>query len=58
MFENYSDIVSVMDLCKMLKIGKNAAYELIKNKQIKSVHIGKAIRIPKKAIIEFVCSQS
>lgn len=58
MFENYSDIVSVMELCKMLRIGKNAAYDLIKTEQIKSVRVGKAIKIPKKFVVEFVCKQN
>ncbi len=55
MFENYSDIVSVMELCKMLNIGKNSAYELINSKKIKCVRIGKTIKIPKKYVIEYVC---
>lgn len=55
MFEKYSDIVSVMELCRMLNIGKNAAYYLIKSKRIKSVRVGNKIKIPKKFVIEFVC---
>lgn len=27
MFENYSDLVSIEELCEMLFIGKNVAYE-------------------------------
>lgn len=54
MFEIYSDVVGVSELCKMLNIGKNKAYELINSKKIKSVRIGRNIKIPKKYVIEFL----
>ncbi|WP_427340765.1 helix-turn-helix domain-containing protein [Caloranaerobacter sp. DY30410] len=43
-----------MNLLKKLNIGKNKAYELINTGKIKSIKIGRKIRIPKKAIIEFI----
>ena len=30
MFNNYDDVVTVEQLAKMLKIGRNAAYELVR----------------------------
>lgn len=36
MFENYSDLVSIEELCEMLFIGKNVAYELLRRKKIKA----------------------
>ena len=54
MFDNYDDVVSVNDLCKMLKIGKNKAYELLNDGDIKSIRIGKAYKIPKRYVIDFI----
>lgn len=36
MFNQYDDIILVHDLTKMLKIGKNKAYRLLKSGQIKA----------------------
>jgi excisionase family DNA binding protein len=54
MFNDYKDIVGVEELCKMLGIGKNKAYELLKNKAIKSIKIGQIHKIPKSNVIEFI----
>ena len=54
MFNNYPDVVTVQDLCKMLNIGRNNAYELIRCGEIKSIKIGRQIRISKESIIEFI----
>ena len=54
MFDNYDDVVNVDDLCKMLKIGKNKAYELLNGGNIKSIRIGKSYKIPKRYVIDFI----
>lgn len=36
MFNQYDDIILVQDLAKMLKIGKNKAYNLLQSGQIKA----------------------
>ena len=36
MFDNYPDVLTVVDVKTALCIGKNAVYALIKNKQIKA----------------------
>lgn len=54
MFNKYKDILSVNELCDILGIGKNTAYRLLKNKEIKSVRIGKVYKIPKKYVKEYV----
>ena len=58
MFESYDDLVTIEDLCEMLGIGKNAAYELLQRKLIKSFHIGRSWKIPKKAVEEYIYQQS
>lgn len=54
MFQSYNDVVTVPELAKMLRIGRNTAYDLISNGQIQSVRIKNQIRIPKDKIIEFL----
>ena len=56
MFRNYPDVVNVSQLQKMLCIGKNTAYTLLKNNTIKSVRIGRVHRIPKANIIKYLKS--
>ena len=38
-------VFSVPELARILQIGRNSAYELVKSGQIRSIHIGKNIRI-------------
>jgi len=56
-FRNYDDIVTLSDMMEILAIGRNKAYDLLRSGQIKSFKIGKAYRIPKICIQEYVLSQ-
>ena len=47
-------ILRVEDLMPILDIGRNTAYELIRSGQIRSVRIGRQIRIPRDALLEFL----
>ena len=58
MFDNYSDVVTANELCEMLKIGKNTAYDLIHTRQIESIYVKRQIRITKKSIITFLNQDS
>ena len=53
MFSDYGDVVTVSELAKMLKIGRNTAYKLVRSGAVKSVTIGRQIRIPKRNLIDF-----
>ena len=54
MFNNYPDVVTVKQVCEMLNIGRNNAYELVRCGAIKNVTIGRQIRIPKENLINFI----
>ena len=41
-------------LMPILGIGRNTAYELIRSGQIRSIRIGRQIRIPRDALLEFL----
>jgi excisionase family DNA binding protein len=44
----------VEDLMPILGIGRNTAYELVRSGQIRSIRIGRKIRIPRDAVAEFL----
>lgn len=50
------DASEVSDLQEMLNIGRNSAYNLIRENKIKHFKVGKSIKIPKIYIIEFMQS--
>jgi len=47
-------VLRVEDLMPVLDIGRNAAYELVRSGQIRSVRIGRKLRIPKQAVEDFL----
>ncbi|MDE6906484.1 MAG: helix-turn-helix domain-containing protein [Lachnospiraceae bacterium] len=54
MFESYSEIIKIEELCRMLKISKNTAYELIRSGQMPARRIGRIYRIRKIDVINFM----
>ena len=46
----------VEELMPILGIGRNTAYELIRCGKIRSIRIGKQLRIPKQALIDYLSS--
>lgn len=54
MFDNFSDIVNVADVCKMLRISKQTAYTLIRSGELPSKRIGRIYRIRKADVISFL----
>ena len=44
----------VEDLMPILGIGRTTAYELIRSGQIRSIRIGRQIRIPRDALLDFL----
>ncbi len=56
-FKEYPDIVSTKQMMKMLHIGRNKAFELLKG-DIPSIRIGSTHKIPKLYIIEYLNKHS
>ena len=56
-YRSYDELpltLRVEDLMPILDIGRNTAYELIRCGKIRSVRIGKQLRIPKQALIDYL----
>jgi len=58
MFNQYSDLVSVEDLCDMLAIGKNSAYKLLSSGEIKCFRHNRVWKIPRDAVTEYIVRKS
>lgn len=54
----YEELISIDDLCSILCIGKNAAYNLLKTGQVKAFRIGRIWKIPKLSVQEYILTQS
>ena len=47
-------VLRVEDLMPILGIGRNTAYELVRCGKIRSIRIGRQLRIPKDALVEYL----
>jgi len=53
-FTKYADVVGIKELQEMLGIGRNLAYNLIKQNKIEHIKINNRIFIPKQNVIKFL----
>ena len=56
--EEKSNILTVKELSKLLRIGLNGAYRLVRDGTIKSVKVGRQYRIPLKAVEEYLTQKN
>ena len=47
-------VLRVEDLMPILDIGRNTAYELVRSGKIRSIKVGRQIRVPRDAVVEFL----
>ena len=60
-YRSYDELpltLRVEDLTSILDIGRNTAYELIRCGTIRSIRIGKQLRIPKDALVEYLSDEN
>lgn len=55
MFEYVPDIMTFKECQDVLKVGKNTLLHLIHNRSIEAFRIGNRWKIPKDAVIEYIC---
>lgn len=58
MFNEYSDLINVDELCNMLSIGKNTAYTILNADKIKAFKAGRIWKIPKLSVEKYILEQS
>ncbi|MCC8022298.1 MAG: helix-turn-helix domain-containing protein [Clostridiales bacterium] len=54
MFEQYGDVLTVRELCEMLRISRNLAYDLLNSGAVRSIRVGRVHRIPKQSVIQYL----
>lgn len=54
MLNDYGDILTLNNLCEVLKISENVAYRLIRNNTISAFKVGRIYKIPKKAVEDYI----
>lgn len=47
-------VLKVSEVAKILSIGRNTAYDLVRSGAIKSIRVGRQIRVSKPALLEFI----
>ena len=59
-YHSYDELpltLRVEDLMPILGIGRNTAYELVRSGKIRSIRIGRQLRIPKDAIQDYLAQR-
>ena len=59
-YHSYDELpltLRVEDLMPILNIGRNTAYELVRSGKIRSIRIGRQLRIPKDAIQDYLAQR-
>ena len=51
-------LITIDELCEVLMIGKNTAYQLLTSGKIKSFRIGRAWKIPRESLDDFIKKQT
>ena len=54
MLNQYGDVLTIRELCQILMIGRNRAYELLQSGTVKGFRIGRIWKIPKTSVIAFL----
>lgn len=54
MFDEYPDIMTVIQISQALQIGRNTAYMLVSRNLLGHIRIGNTIRVPKKCLVEYI----
>lgn len=57
MFQNYTDVLHVKDIQKILSISKHQVYHLIKSGKIRGIKVGKSYKIPKVSVIDYLVGE-
>ncbi len=52
-----SSVLTVIELAETLRIAPSSAYGLVRRGDVRSVRVGRAIRVPAEAVNEFLSRQ-
>ncbi len=52
------DVLTVQEAAELLRVGRNAAYQLVRSGRLYGAHFGHSIRIPKTSLVAFLEGQA
>ena len=55
MFRHYPDALTPAQVQEMLGVGRRMTYRLLRRGEIQSVRMGRLYRVPKVAVIDYLC---
>ena len=53
-FRDYPDVLNIAEMCKILDISTKTGYKLLKENKIMYLKVGRAYRIPKKSLYNYL----
>lgn len=53
-FDDLPLVLTVPEAAEALRIGRNTAYNLVRCKKLRSIRVGKQLRVPKAALLEYL----
>lgn len=56
MYNDYAEILMLEDVCEVLRIGKNKAYEILHQNLLKGYREGRIWKVPRESIHEYIRS--
>jgi len=48
------DVLTVTEAAKLLRIGRNQAYEAVRTGTLRAIYLGRSIRVPKAAVRDLI----
>ena len=54
MFKQYQDLLDITELQSALGVGRNTAYRLVRSGRIRHLRVGRKIKIPRWALVDYV----
>ena len=58
MDKDYTELITVDELCELLRISHNAAYRILSSGQLDCFKIGRIWKIPRESISRYIKEQS
>ena len=58
MEKDYTDLITVEELCEMMMISRNAAYRLLSSGKLKCFRFGRIWKIPRQSVNDYIREQS
>ena len=52
------ELITIEEVMKILKIGKNTAYRLLEDKEIEAFRIGNKWKIPRSSVYKYIQAQT